>query len=294
MTHNHEFTAWLDTATRDLPAEVAAMTRRELTAHYEDALEAYIEAGMSPAEAHQQAMTDLGAANHVANGLNDVHRGQKYYERGMVASAATLIILIGRMILHEALNLGLYSTESNIFISIGDVLLTLTTVYILLMLGRMLTWRFNQIGMDRIIQIIIAGEVISIACDVLYRHAIADELYVGTTLSAFDADTLPAALVIACSALARGAMGIGIILLARKVYAAAAGLYGLGKPLAMLLYCMGGALATIGLWTHLNVEIAAYSAEVITIFAHVLVWNLMILLFFRLAYRNPVHPKRFA
>ena len=291
---NHEFTAWLDTATRDLPAEVAATTRRELTAHYEDALEEYIEAGLSPAAAHQRVMTVLGAAKLVSNGLNDVHRGQKHYLWGMLASVAILVLLIGRGILHESFGLEPYSAASNVFIGASDVLLTLVTAYILLMLGRVLVWRFNQPSVDRAIQLIIGGHVIAIACDALYRSAIGEEMYAGGTLSALEADTFIAALMIACSALGRLAMGMGIILLARRILAAASGLYGLGKPVAILMYTMGIALASTGLWTHLNFVIGINTVEIVTIFAHLLLWNLMVLLFFRLAYRSPVHPTRFA
>jgi hypothetical protein len=294
MTHHHEFTTWLTSATRNLPANVAASTRDELSAHYEDALEFYAEAGMSPAEAHQQAMYDLGAANTVANGLNDVHRGQKIYFWGMLASASILIILIGRIILHEALGLELYSTISNVYLSAADALLITMTAYVLLMMDRMLTWRSGQTGVNRIVRMIVVGLVIAMGCDIIYRSAIADELYAGSLLSSFEAETFPAALLIAGSAMGRALMGIGVIALGRKVWAAAPDLYGLGKVLAICLYAMGGGLASTGIWTHLEWEFPVFLAEVINIFAHLFIWNLMVLLFFRLAYRSPVHPRRFA
>ena len=297
MTMNREFSDWLDTATRKLPAEVAASAREELTVHYEDAVEAHMESGASQSDAHQQAIRELGAPNLVANGLSDVHRGQKHYFWGMFASASVLIVLIGRIILHEALDLELFTAASNVFLGVGDVILTLITAYILMLLGRILSWRFNQTNVDRIITFLIAGQVLAIGCDVLYRSFAGselDDLYVGSALGVFDADTLPAALLILGSGLGRIIMGTGIVLVGLRVREASAGLYGLGKPLAFLLFAMGAGLISTPLWTHLEWGFVVYLAEVVNILAHMLIWNLLILLFFRLAYRSPVNPQQFA
>ncbi len=64
---------WLDITTARLPLPVADSVRRELEAHYQDAVETYIAGAVDEAEARKLALLDLGNPAQIASGLERVH-----------------------------------------------------------------------------------------------------------------------------------------------------------------------------------------------------------------------------
>ncbi|GAB4514367.1 MAG: hypothetical protein OHK0046_16370 [Anaerolineae bacterium] len=93
------FTQWLHTATRRLPPDIREEVRAEFRAHYEDALETYLEDGLTPEMAHEAALTDLGDAGAAAQALLAIHQAQAHYLRAAFASMAPSLLMLGGLLI---------------------------------------------------------------------------------------------------------------------------------------------------------------------------------------------------
>jgi hypothetical protein len=93
MTIQDEFEHWLRTALRPLSGQLATVTRDELTAHYEDALDGYVLDGLPLREAHRAALNDLGDPRSVQRGLYEAHRARRDYRRAALLSIAPSLML---------------------------------------------------------------------------------------------------------------------------------------------------------------------------------------------------------
>jgi hypothetical protein len=163
MSNIHpDLARWLDTATEGLSSEVAAAVRDELTAHYEDALAEYTEQGA--ADAHARAMADLGAADTTAQGLKDAHLGRRRYEMASVASLLTVITIFVVNFAY-VLCVGKGPQAKMILLLVFNLVMLPLSLWVLLTLKRLLTWRFGVPRLDRIFALGIGGLVANCIVD---------------------------------------------------------------------------------------------------------------------------------
>ena len=286
---------WLDTVTQNLPADAAAYTRNEIIAHYQDAVADYTAAGSTPAEAHAQAMADLGQDTDTARGLKDAHLGYRRYQWAMLASMAMLVSMLGLPVVYLALGLKHNSNEATTLFVIADLLLFGLTTFVLFTLKELLTWRFNLPQASRFIWLSIGGLTLQILADVAslslygYSHNIGTE-----QVTIFQAGSGLETVVHAASLVGFLLLGIGLLGLARQLSKAETSLYGLGKPLVILLVILGGLFTTGWFWLNVPSFVIVELGGVLAQFSHFLLWPLLTLLFFRVVYRPTDHPTRLA
>lgn len=277
---------WLKQATAGLPAETAALARAEIAAHYADALDDYQEQGLPPAEAHTRALRDLGAADAVAGGFNDVHRGQRHYPFAAVASLLAFLVIF--MLPAALMTLGL---DSLLTMVLGLGIRAALMIYVVLVLGWLVSWRLGQPGTAPLLRLMAGGLVAESAGMILALLLFGSEMVVDI------ARTLPAA----GSALESGlllltqggrlAAAAGMLALSAALFRAKNPLYGLGRPLAAVTLIMGSSLALACLLPYIS-PAASQFAIMGVIVMHAVVWPLLTLVFFRAAYRSPARPAR--
>jgi hypothetical protein len=291
-----DLTRWLATATRGLPADTATIIRDEIGAHYDDALSEYIAQGLIQSEAHMKAMTDLGTAEATAQGFSDVHRGQWHYMLAAVASALIMLTMLGITPLYYALGLTEGTTVCNLVFSLIDTIDTGLTVYVLLAFMRLLRWRLGVTGFDRLFRLTMGALIFQLGADVTYQMAYSYSMNIApdnmpSLLAATTWLEVAIRLVSLVSFLTAGTglIGIGVRLLRLKV-----SLYGLGKPLAVLVIILGFGLASGTLLVHLHVWPLSALVGLIVSLVHTLIWPTMILIFFRAVFRNPMRPAQLA
>lgn len=79
-----DFEKWLHTAVKQLPKDVQTVVQDELTAHYLDAVDAYIAAGLSKKEANETALIDLGQASQTQQQLKETHCAGRRYKTAVL------------------------------------------------------------------------------------------------------------------------------------------------------------------------------------------------------------------
>lgn len=280
---------WLATATAGLPAEVAILTREELAAHYEDALDDYLDQGMTRADAHTRVMTDLGAAAHTAQGLSDVHRGQRHYVFAAIASLLAFCIIF-------VLPAGLYAA------GVGERSLPMLALYVArpaLMIYTMfiqkwlIGWRFHLPQVAHPINLLIIGLVLESIGMIVSVFIAGSADYADISRSLMQSQTLFQAGLLVVTQAGRMAASIGALWLGYLLARTDGWLYGLRLPLAVLTMAMGAGIGLACIVPYFSSAGSVWVMAMVLI-AHVLVWPLLTLLFFRAAYRSPVHPQRVA
>ncbi len=275
--HN-DLSNWLHDATKGLPLGAAQTAREEIIAHYEDAFAEYSKAGQTEAQAHTQAMRDLGAPDKTFNGLRDVYRGQWHYKLAALACLVTLFLTFGYGFTVPFFRTTLL-VNKNIAYLMTDMVSHALTIYILIALKRLLIWRFNIANLNLLFNIVIAGIIGELVYFTLgdalltYQHPL-------TTLVGFTRALLT------CS----GLLGIAYQLFTQQV-----DLYGLAKALGFLTILLAVGFFFGATMHVLDILPEVYSlAYALVMVVHVLIWPMLTLVFFRAVYRSPVHPARFA
>jgi hypothetical protein len=283
---------WLDSVTQQLPPETANYTRNELIAHYEDAVADYTATGLSPDQAHTQAMTDLGKDEVTWRGLKDVHLGYKRYQWAMIASFSMLMFVLGFPIVYLALGLRENSGQAVTLFVIDDLLLYGLTTFVLLSIKRLFTWRFNLSETGRFIWLSVGGLTLQIMADITsvlmfgYSHNIGNKY-----VTIFQTGSVLEVGLHLVSLVGFILIGLGLLGLARQILKTR--LYGLSVPLAVLLMVMGGCFFSGWLWLNISSAISLLVGVIVQL-CHLIIWSLLTLLFFRVLYRPTSHPIRLA
>ncbi len=286
---------WLDTITQNLPADAAAYTRNEIIAHYQDAVADYTAAGSTPEDAHTQAMADLGQDSDTARGLKDAHLGHRRYQWAMLASLSVLVCMLGLPVIYLALGLKHNSNEATTLFVIADLLLFGLTTFVLITLKELLTWRFDLPRASRFIWLSVGGLTLQILADISsvlrygYSHDIGNK-----QVTIFQAASGLEVGLHAASLAGFLLLGIGLLGLAHQISKADTPLYGLGKPLVILLVILGGLFTTGWFWLNIPSFVVAELGGLLVQFSHFLLWPLLTLLFFRVLHRPTDHPTRLA
>ncbi len=281
-----DLSRWLAVAIKGLPRDAAARTQEEILAHYEDALDDYQAQGLTLAQAHQQVMADLGAANLTACGLSDVHRGQTHYRIASVASLCYLLLLFVAPKFMQVLNI-----DGSIAIFVAR---TGLEVYVLLVLSWLIRWRVQLPALDTAFWLIIGGIIGE------YGGVILDLVFFGSSavgepaFTAFQFTRPWQSLLAAGVDLSRLAAAAGLFFIGLKLIRVDGSLFGLGKALAVLSMLMGAGLLGATVMAYAGLETGAVLASMLVMLGHVLTWPLLTLIFFRAFYRSPVKPARLA
>ncbi len=291
-----DLTRWLTTATRGLPADIAALIQGEISAHYQDALSEYIQQGLIQTEAHVKTMADLGAAETTAQGFNDVHRGQRHYILAAVASALIMLMMLSVEPLYYALGLTEGTTACNLVFSLVDTIDMGLTVYVLLTMKRLLRWRFSVTSLDTLFTLTAGALIAQVGADVTSQmvYSYSANITPHNFHSVLDARTWLEAVIGLVSlgsflVAGSGLIGIGVQLVKLKV-----SLYGLGKLLGVLVILLGFGLVSGTLLLQLRSWSIFALVALAVVLVHMLIWPTMILLFFRAVYRSPMRPARLA
>lgn len=281
--------SWVATATRGLPASVAASVRGELLSHLEDAIEAHLQKGLSQAEAMQNALADLGAADTTANGLSDVHRGYLHYQLALFACLVSLIALLGLPTLHAQLGLVETTPARNLLISAGDVLMTSLVIYALVVLQRLLAWRFKLAHLAPFFLFTIVGLVGEIGEILISRHLLGYSIWGEATRTIFTVSSPLDFSLLLVGFISRVAVGVGLVPMAVSLWRSSDNIYGFAKPLAVTCIGVGvflpgtTVLAQFSAWTVIEITYT------LTTVSNMLAWPILSLIFYRAAFRDPIH-----
>ncbi len=126
-----ELNRWLNDATRGLPANIAGAVRGEIECHYLDAVKAHCLEGMPPEEAARLALTELGDAAEVDDGLRAIRPSRPRLVAAMLA--CTLYPLALMLMSWIEATFGAYSA-----MMVQDAVSVLVLVYVLATFVRLL------------------------------------------------------------------------------------------------------------------------------------------------------------
>jgi hypothetical protein len=280
---------WLETATAGLPTAAAALTRAEIEAHYEDALADYLEQGLPQAEAHARTMADLGAADVTADGLCDVHRGRRHYAIATLLSLLTffVIFVIPAQFFHAGYG------EDSLPILAAYIMRGGLMIYVMLVFRWLLSWRFRIPAAIPPLNLLMAGLALETIGMVLAILITGTSNYADISRPLYQSETLIQLVLLVITQAGRVAASLGALRIGYLLARSESHLYGLRLPMAVLTTAMGLGLAlAIGL-PYFTME-GGLLITAFLLITHVLVWPALTLLFFRAAYRSPVHPAQVA
>ncbi len=157
--------AWLDAATKNLPANLAGVTRGELEAHYLDACEAYQREGLAPEQAAAKALADLGDASLTAAGLRAAHLSRGQALLAMLACLVYPAVLVSLPSIYAALG------ENGAYL-VQDGVNAIALIFILLTFIRLVG--FGAAHLANPGRLLIAGILLELvdraACVAVYGH----------------------------------------------------------------------------------------------------------------------------
>jgi hypothetical protein len=277
-----EIGQWLMAATRGLPVHIAAVVRGELTAHYQDALEAHCQVGMTREEAHQAALAELGDANEVADGMRVAHLSRQRSLAGMLAGLCYPILIVLMPTFAQ-----LFGEEGGYLVQ--DVLNSIVLIFILGTFIRLIG--FNPARLERpggLLMVAIAlGTVSRLAAMVILGNL---PLASAGDALVWDNHSLVGILIdgafIGAEALTAGAcFWLGV-----RLYRSEEKMFGLLPPLSVLLMLV----CPIGLGVSVSLVLGSMlAAEIFSILGYMLVTTLlavMIYIFYRAAFGRNIRP----
>jgi hypothetical protein len=276
------FAQWLQIATRSLPAHISNVVRGELAAHYQDACEAHQRDGLPRDEAQRAALADLGSPLMVNDGLRAAHLSRGHALAAMLACMGYPLLLM----VYPNLAAVMGEMVSYLF---QDVLNTLMLVFVLATFVRLIGFNTQQLHrpVGLVMASLLLGTVVRITFFSIFQRLPLvgpGELVVWETGS-----TLGMLLdggFIAAELLSAGACAW----LGWRLYSIEESLYGLLRSISILLMLV----CPIGLGLAVSLLLGSMAAATyFSIMGYVLVTLLMailILTFFRAAFRSPAEP----
>lgn len=275
------FDGWLQMATRTLPAHIQNLIQGELEDHYQDACAAHRQAGLEPDAARRAALADLGDPAAVNQGLRATYLSRGQALAAMLAAITYPFVLLAL----PALTAALGKTATYL---LQDLLSTVLLVFILTTFIRLLganTHRLERpawilmgallLGtVTRLVSFTVFGRMPLVGPDeeVIWRS--------GPALGML----LDAGFVIA-EGLAAGASAW----LGWRLFGMEERLYGLLRPVSILLMLVGPVGSGVALSLLLSSMTGAYLFSVLGYTLVTILLAVMILVFFRAAFRGAGH-----
>lgn len=275
---------WLEAATEGLPPHRAQAIRKELLAHYEDAVEDYLLLGKSEVEALRQAQIDLGDSAAVNREFNNLYRGRRRYFTALFLAFVTLWVAIGLTQMLRALGVEDLTVAGRLLHALGLGVNLALVLYILLTLKQLLNWQFNLSALDQPIAFIKGSVIVGVG------SAAVLELIISAwdpRPTPFNMDTVPETVVVLAGDMGYLALGLGLFWMAHHLLKTRVNLYGLGKILAAGAVMMGAGIWGMTFATYLDQTLALMIGYLIVTLGNLVVWPALSMLFFRAAYRAP-------
>lgn len=283
-----DLATWLAAATAGLDPQTAAVIRAEITNHYHDALNDYVNKGASPAEAARRALADLGLAQHAAAGFKDAHLGRRRYLAAAISSTVAFMVLLFFPLVYEMLPLPGYFDDSVLGPLVYDLLLLAPTLYVLVTLRQLLTWRFQLGRIAPAVNLCMGALVLLLVLDgfSLGLYGFSVNLGIGYPPEGSG----PAQWLVALSLVGLLALGLALTAVAWRLARWPGDLYGLRLPLAGVLLVMGLPMSLAWILQLAGWPAIMAIAGLLAVLGHALIWPLLILLFFRAIMRHPLPP----
>ena len=280
MTANQEYELkkWLDEATKALPAKVSAHARRELLAHYEDAVEAHTAKGKLPMEAHRAALAAMGDAKETARALRETHLAERRYT---IAAALALLYPISLFV-----TLGPLGGYDFVSIFVSNALLLLPSLYILSAFRLLLRGRYSFERANGAIMAVCVGLVVLTLTPTLSTLLLGQPTAT-QMLRVFGEGTSPLQPVFdAIAVIGVLIAGGGLVWLAERLMYLETSLYGLRLPFRLLAFLLGAAMMSFGISVALSATTLAIFANVFILLFATVTYCLWTLIFFRAVYRG--------
>lgn len=280
--------AWLASATRHLSAAAADRARDELYAHYQDAVDDYLQDGLNAAEAHRRALQDLGGSDITNAGFNDVHRGGLFYALGSFCSFM-MVILLGFLPFAIVILAGSDRMAEQAYAATTLLMGALSWVG-LVCVSRLLRWRhgFDFDQTTRALYATIFGlmlNTLAVAGLAFFSSVDFDTVIVGT-LTDHNLLTTDGLMLVAVNA-GRLIAGVAVLTLARMMFRRQAALTTLLRVVAVAALVMGVTmLVNVGVTWVIGETPWLWLFQNIAMGANLLVWAVLSLAFYH-AYAYP-------
>jgi hypothetical protein len=280
---------WLEAATDGLPPDLALTAREELTSHFMDAVEDHVSAGLTLQEAKSRALEVLGDPRKIAGGFKDAYFGRRRYRLALLFAAGILIIYLGLPFIAGLFSLTESSSLFLLFMVGYDILLFAFPYYLLDSTEKLLLWRYS-FDQGRNFKIAKIGLAFQVVIDIISLLVLGTSMNVGVRPfpGPFEASSVVDLVLILGAIFSFLILGIGLILIGAALLRWDERLYGLRKPLGLLMIIMGVGMATSGLWLTLDSDILLTLAANVVVMSHIFLWPTMILLYFRVLFRRPL------
>lgn len=263
---------WLNTVTRRLPADVAELIREEITAHYEDSVADALATGLSPLEAHRQAMAALGDTGDVAEGFSATYTAPQRY---LIAAAIGMLYPLAYL---ASIPLNIQLSGEAVF----NLTLFLPLLYVAYGFKTVLVQRPHGANLTIYERVIHTGIVAMCLARffgwIIYHHPMIAETY---TRSLAEARSMLELLLNGVALLGLMLVAAGFVMLGERALHLRETLYGLLKPSGVLVIGCGLCLAgySIGVINDSSgIRTLAESLAVISGMLAVILWSFI---FFR-------------
>lgn len=276
------FEQWLEVATHNLPAHIVNGIRSELAAHYQDAFDAHQHDGLTADETQRAAVADLGSARLVNDDLIMMHISRNHTLAAMLACMGYPLLLM----VFPQLTGFMGKMVSYLF---QDLLNTILLVYVLATFVRLIPSNrrplYRPVG--SLMASLLLGTVVRLSFFSIYHRL----PLIGTGAEVVWETGSAQGLILDGGFIAAELLSAGACAwLGWRLYRIKESLYGLLRPISVLimLVCPIGAGVAVSLLLG-SMIFASY----FTVLGYVLVTLLMaimILTFFRAAFRRPIKP----
>lgn len=279
-TQQADLERWLDQAAHGLPADVAALVREEIAAHYDDAYRDYLLEGMNPDDAHRQVMLDLGDVADTAEGFQHIHQADRRYLKAALVGLAYGAGYLVSIPLNERLG-GAVGFNPAIFLFV---------LYILHSFKIIFTDRFSTERFDFYVTLITRGIVVVCVTRLLgwtiFHHPTITE---SSTRSLWDGMTRFELALNLISLSGLLLVAAGLIVLGERAFHLRHHLYGLWKPVSGGVVACGLALATFGIASSYGMGDLGHLSTVAAVVAGLAACGLSVFIFFRAGTRHEAY-----
>jgi|GEM_PF-1351924 hypothetical protein len=282
LTSPDTFKQWLEVATRNLPAHIVNEIRSELAAHYQDAFDTHRHDGLTPGEAQQAAVAELGNAMLVNDSLITMHISRNHTLAAMLACMGYPLLLI----VFPQLTSFMGEMVSYLF---QDLFNTILLVYVLATFVRLIS--FNRDRLYRPVGWLMASLLLGTVVRLFFYSIFHRLPLIGTGVEiVWETGSVPGMILdggfIAAEMLSAGACAW----LGWRLYRIEEPLYGLLRPISILLMLICPVGAGVAISLLLGSMIFASYFSILGYVLVTLLMAIMILTFYRTTFRRSNEP----
>jgi hypothetical protein len=282
FTSPDTFEPWLEVATRNLPAHIVNEIRSELASHYLDAFDAHQHDGLTPGEAQRAAVADLGSAIFVNDSLITMHISRNHTLAAMLACMGYPLLLI----VFPQLTRFIGEMASYL---LQDLINTILLVYVLSTFVRLISSNRDQLYRPVVwlIASLLLGTVVRLSFYSIFHQL----PLIGTGVEVVWETGSALGMILDGGFIAAEMLSAGACAwLGWRLYRIEEPLYGLLRPISVLLMLICPVGAGVAISLLLGSMILASYFSILGYVLVTLLMAIMILTFFRAAFRRPNEP----